>query len=102
MSPLENNVPLTVRSELIIDGADERPVRLALGADAAAGIATSEVSRFLLENMTACLDEFARIPRDVGHQHFVVDMGACAAPGRSEFSNGRAFFHFGADPDNDR
>src|SRR5271169_1567031 len=75
MSPVEVSVPVTTRSLLMMDGADERPARLTEEGAGAAGADVGPLSLLLLENMAASLDESARISHDIGEPHFVVDMG---------------------------
>src|SRR5512146_1343812 len=68
ISPVEVSVPVTTRSALMIDGADERMGRLAcwdVGCGAEDGAAACGVSLLLLENMAACLDKSARIPHHI-------------------------------------
>src|SRR5215469_10229418 len=99
MSPVEVSVPFTTRSALMMDGAAERTARFGCGAAGAAGTAggLASFSRLLLENMAACLDEFARIPHHIGEPHFVVDVRPCASARRSESSDGRTFRDFRTD-----
>src|SRR3974390_1840879 len=100
MSPVDVNVPLTTRSELMMDGTLVRMARLPGGAPAGgAGIACGgavSLSRLLLENMAACLDKPTRIPHHISQPHFIVDVRPCASPRRPEFPDGRAFPNFGS------
>src|ERR1700742_4155082 len=83
MSPVEVSVPLTTRSALMMDGADERAARLADGtleAFKGGGGAAS----FLLENMAACLDKGARVSHHVVVPDLVMHVRSGAAPRRSK------------------
>src|SRR5437868_9933523 len=98
MSPVEDRVPLTIRSALMMDGAEERAARFSggmLGADAGAGA-------FLLENMLARLDKGSRISHDVVVPDLVMHVGSGAAPCRSEPSDRRAFGHLIVHMNNNR
>src|SRR6185437_1006397 len=99
MSPVDVSVPLTTRSAEMIEGAEERAARLAGGTLAGTG---GGAATFLLENMAACLDKGARIAHDVVVPDLIMDMRSGAAPGRSEFSDGRAFRHLRPDVNENR
>src|SRR5512135_2909343 len=90
MSPVEISVPFTMRSALMIEGAEERAARFACGADAATAAAAVAVS-FLLENMSASLDKGARVSNDVIVPNLIVHVRPGAAPRRSEFSDRSSF-----------
>src|SRR3954471_7576994 len=93
ISPVDVNVPLTIRSALMIEGAaEDRPSgRLGAGAGAAfiIGMAGGE-SLDLLENMAACLDEIAGVAHDIVEPNFVMNMRPGGAPGRTDPAQGRA------------
>src|SRR5579872_2628570 len=87
MSPVETSVPFTTRSALIMDGAEARVARLTeAGAGAAGGVVAAAVS-FLLENMSAGLDEGARVSHDIVIPNLIMHMRSRAAPSRSKLSD---------------
>src|SRR5690349_25151083 len=90
MSPVERRVPFITRSALMTDGFEGRGARLAGAAAGAAGVGATGAASFLLENMSASLDEGARITHDIVIPNFVVHVRSGTAPGRSEFSDWRA------------
>src|SRR4051812_7147031 len=99
MSPVEVKVPVTTRSALIMEGAAARVAAVRFGCcwactgtGAATGVAVAasgEVSLGLL-NMTACLNESARISHCIRQPHLIVDMRTGAATGGSEPSHRHA------------
>src|SRR5205085_3072512 len=114
MSPVEESVPVTTTSALMMEGAGRAPVRFCCacacgsaagetgGVAAAEAVVGSGVASLVLVNMAACLYESARISHHVSQPHFVVDMGTGAAAGGSEFSHRRAFFDLSAYPHQNR
>src|SRR3954471_20786205 len=90
-SPAEISVPRTTNSLLMIEGAP--PLRGRLGCTAGAGAAGATSVSLLFENIATCLDKLFRIPDRLVIPHFVVDVRARAAPGRTQPAYDRALVH---------
>src|ERR1700688_4781657 len=89
----------------MIDGAPERPARFAgcgCDGDVDDAISVASRSRFLFENMSSCLDEFALVFYGVGDPHFVVYVRSGASASRAKLSDGRALAHSRSGSDENR
>src|ERR1051326_1716767 len=92
-SPAEISVPRTTSSLLMMEGAPL--LRGRLGCTGAACVcATGGVSGSLLfENIATCLDKLFRVSHRLVIPHFIVDVRARAAPGRTEPADDSALVH---------
>ena len=87
----------------MMEGAEDLPAARFIGvaATGGGGGAAGALS-FVLLNMTACLNESARISQGTSQPHFVVDVRPGAAAGRPESSHRRAFLNCSANPHQNR
>src|SRR6185295_6206941 len=102
MSPAEVSVPLTTRSELMMEGSEERPARFIGGVGAAAAAAAAAAVSFLLENMSTSLNKGSRIANDIVVPDLIMHMSSGAASRRSEPTDRCAFADLSAYLDKNR